>query len=127
MSLHADRAAKPPRSIRTAGRAWPIDWQRLYAALRGLVEAGTAPDEVVPGVTVHSEDVSRRPATQCRYWLRLCVEQRGRLADLGIGWARLEVGRESMEPWLLVRLSNGSGPCRGHGPFRPPRARRHGT
>lgn len=65
--------------------AWPIDWQRRYAALRSLVEAGAAlDDDVVPGVTVHSSDVGQWLATQRRDWERLSIEQRERLAALGV-------------------------------------------
>ncbi|MFJ5812275.1 helicase associated domain-containing protein [Streptomyces sp. NPDC093093] len=49
------------------------------------MKAGTALDDVAPGVTVHSDDVGPRPATQCRDRdrERLSAEQRERLAHLG--------------------------------------------
>ncbi len=69
--------------------AWPADWQRHYAALRELLrdeneEAGRA--EVLPGVTIHGQDVGKWLARQrtTKIWQALTDGQRERLEQLGI-------------------------------------------
>ncbi|MFJ2477978.1 Helicase associated domain protein [Streptomyces sp. NPDC087659] len=65
--------------------AWPIDWQRHYAAVRALViDGGAAVDEITPGVTVHGADVGRWLERQRETWAELSREQRERLAALGV-------------------------------------------
>ncbi|GGY13121.1 helicase [Streptomyces minutiscleroticus] len=64
--------------------AWPVDWQRHYAALRQLVEAGTTASGMEPGMRLHSMDVGRWLATQRQDWPRLAEGQRARLAKLGV-------------------------------------------
>ncbi|WP_328908034.1 helicase associated domain-containing protein [Streptomyces sp. NBC_00234] len=43
---------------------WPVDWQRHYAALAGLVAPGSVLAHVEPGSMVHGMDVGRWLATQ---------------------------------------------------------------
>ncbi|NJP80869.1 helicase, partial [Streptomyces sp. AA8] len=67
--------------------AWPVEWQRHYAAVRELLaEEDAAPADVLPGVTVHGMDVGRWLARQRRHavWQGLMDGQRERLQRLGI-------------------------------------------
>ncbi|MEU7068459.1 helicase associated domain-containing protein, partial [Streptomyces sp. NPDC046161] len=83
-NLDRDRAAQLAAIDRDWKPAWPIDWQRRYTALKTLLAAGTTLDDIVPGVTVHGEDIGRWLATQQRDWNQLSDEQQGRLAALGV-------------------------------------------
>ncbi|WP_404200213.1 DEAD/DEAH box helicase [Streptomyces tauricus] len=69
--------------------SWPADWQRHYAALRELLrdeneEADRA--EVLPGVTIHGQDVGKWLARQRtpKVWQALTDGQRERLQAIGI-------------------------------------------
>lgn len=64
--------------------AWPVDWQRHYAAVRGLVDAGTGVGDIGPGTTVHGADVGRWLNRQRSGWAKLSAGQRDRLAALGV-------------------------------------------
>ncbi|MEV5249893.1 DEAD/DEAH box helicase [Streptomyces werraensis] len=66
--------------------AWPVDWQRHYAALAQLVQAGTAWGEVEPGTGLHGMEVGRWLATQRQHvvWNGLTDGQRDRLRALGV-------------------------------------------
>ncbi|MFJ9054010.1 Helicase associated domain protein [Streptomyces bacillaris] len=67
--------------------AWPVTWQRHYAAVRELLaEEDTALTELLPGVTVHGMDVGKWLARQRQHtvWAGLMDGQRERLAQLGI-------------------------------------------
>nr|WSX47685.1 helicase associated domain-containing protein [Streptomyces sp. NBC_00974] len=63
---------------------WTINWQRHYAYLAQLLAGGARLDDVVPGVTLHGEDVGRWLATQRRDFSRLNQEQQRRLGELGV-------------------------------------------
>ncbi|MFG3208015.1 Helicase associated domain protein [Streptomyces sp. NPDC048192] len=66
--------------------AWPIDWQRNYAALARLLALGAELDEIVPGVTAGGTDVGRWLERQRQHvvWEGLTPGQRQRLTVLGI-------------------------------------------
>ncbi|PJN29009.1 helicase [Streptomyces sp. CB02959] len=64
---------------------WPIDWQRRYAALAGLIKDGATLAEVLPGVSVGGQDIGTWLQAQREDWERLSDGQRERLADLGVG------------------------------------------
>lgn len=63
---------------------WGVDWQRRYAGLRLLVESGAGWEEILPGVTVHGEDVGRWLQQQREGWNALAEGQRERLSALGV-------------------------------------------
>ncbi|MFF8506435.1 Helicase associated domain protein [Streptomyces anulatus] len=65
---------------------WPVDWQRSFAGVEGLVVMGAALEEVVPGVTVDGVDVGRWLERQRRHvvWEGLAEGQRARLEALGV-------------------------------------------
>ncbi|MBT2479571.1 DEAD/DEAH box helicase [Streptomyces sp. ISL-94] len=63
---------------------WTVDWQRHYAYLAQLLAAGARVEDVVPGVTLHGENVGRWLTSQRRNWDRLNEEQRRRLGELGV-------------------------------------------
>lgn len=64
---------------------WPAEWQRHYAALRELLRDEDQ-GEVLPGVTVHGQDVGRWLTRQRQHttWAKLTDGQRERLKALGI-------------------------------------------
>jgi len=66
--------------------AWALDWQRHYAWVRGLMEAGATLEEILPGVTWHGADVGRwlEQQRQRPVWDALSAEQQERLAALGV-------------------------------------------
>ncbi|MFC9504785.1 Helicase associated domain protein [Streptomyces sp. NPDC057002] len=66
--------------------AWPADWQRHYAALRELVRDEEGPVDVLPGVTVHGQDVGRwlKRNREHTVWHGLVDRQRQLLEELGI-------------------------------------------
>ncbi|WP_399133782.1 helicase associated domain-containing protein [Streptomyces sp. Li-HN-5-11] len=67
--------------------AWPVTWQRHYAAVRELLaEEDTTLTELLPGVTVHGMDVGKWLARQREHavWQALLPQQRERLEQLGI-------------------------------------------
>ncbi|MER6158201.1 Helicase associated domain protein [Streptomyces sp. NPDC001868] len=65
--------------------AWPADWQRHYAAVRELLRDEDGAD-ILPGVTVHGQDVGRwlRKQRQHTVWTGLTGGQRERLEALGV-------------------------------------------
>ncbi|MFC9133372.1 Helicase associated domain protein [Streptomyces sp. NPDC057099] len=66
--------------------AWPAGWQRHYAALRELVRDEEGPVDVLPGVTVHGQDVGRwlQRNREHTTWQELMDGQRLLLEELGI-------------------------------------------
>ncbi|WP_326615380.1 Helicase associated domain protein (plasmid) [Streptomyces scopuliridis] len=86
---------------------WAVDWQRHYAGLRALLEAGAGLEEVQPGVTYRGDDIGRWTARQARDWQQLTDGQRERLSNLGVkpavrhhkafapGRAKAEAGKRS--------------------------------
>ncbi|MFJ8589517.1 Helicase associated domain protein [Streptomyces sp. NPDC093595] len=66
--------------------AWPVDWQRHHAALKQLVQAGTAWAEIEPGTGLHGMDVGRwlHRQRQRTVWRGLMDGQRQRLQALGV-------------------------------------------
>ncbi|MEJ8645337.1 hypothetical protein WKI68_37250 [Streptomyces sp. MS1.HAVA.3] len=64
------------------GRNDPKDVFHTY--LVQLLAGGARLDDIVPGVTLHGEDVGRRLATRQRDWSRLNEEQQRRLCELGV-------------------------------------------
>ncbi|MEW1632107.1 Helicase associated domain protein [Streptomyces sp. NPDC089173] len=64
--------------------AWPVDWQRYYAALKGLVVPGGVVGCVEPGSMVNGLDVGGWLAAQQDRWERLSAGQRERLVQLGV-------------------------------------------
>ncbi|MEU6063705.1 helicase associated domain-containing protein [Streptomyces sp. NPDC047082] len=77
--------------------AWPIDWQRHYAAITQL-------DEIVPGVTAAGSDIGRWLERQRQHvvWEGLTEGQRERLTDLGV----TPLPRQRQTP---AKASRGSG------------------
>jgi superfamily II DNA or RNA helicase len=71
--------------------SWPIDWQRRYAGLRALVEAGGTLAEILPGVTWGGEDIGRWLERQRADWEQLSEGQRERLTELSITPAPAEL------------------------------------
>ncbi|MFI1286742.1 Helicase associated domain protein [Streptomyces sp. NPDC020858] len=63
---------------------WTVDWQRHYAYLAQLLAGGARLDDVVPGVTLHGEDVGRWLTAQRRDFSKLNDEQQRRLGKLGV-------------------------------------------
>ncbi|MER6392784.1 helicase associated domain-containing protein [Streptomyces sp. NPDC001523] len=66
------------------GHGWTVDWQRHHTYLAQLLTGGARLDDVVPGVTLHGEDVGRGLATQRRDFSKLNEEQQRRLDKLGV-------------------------------------------
>ncbi|MGA4944445.1 Helicase associated domain protein [Streptomyces cinereoruber] len=66
--------------------AWPLEWQRYYAALREMFVEESALVYVEPGVTVHGMDIGRWLAKQRQpaVWAGLMDGQRERLEQLGV-------------------------------------------
>ncbi|WP_406066905.1 helicase associated domain-containing protein [Streptomyces sp. NBC_01077] len=66
--------------------SWPAQWQRHFAALRGLVRDEEGPDQVMPGFTVHGMDVGKWLVRQQTpgVWAALNEGQRERLVGLGV-------------------------------------------
>ncbi|MGW7189386.1 Helicase associated domain protein [Streptomyces sp. NPDC054838] len=63
---------------------WTVDWQRHYAYLAQLLTDGARLNDVVPGITLHGDDVGRWLTTQQRDWNQLGNEQQRRLGKLGM-------------------------------------------
>jgi hypothetical protein len=65
---------------------WPVDWQRTYAAVRECLAACATLAEILPGVTLHGQDVGKWLAKQAQHavWKALMPEQRERLEQLGV-------------------------------------------
>ncbi|MGA4856724.1 Helicase associated domain protein [Streptomyces koyangensis] len=64
--------------------AWPVDWQRHYAALRGVMAPGSVLGYVEPGAMVNGLDVGRWLVAQQDVWEQLADGQRERLVQLGV-------------------------------------------
>ncbi|CAL9319886.1 Helicase associated domain protein [Streptomyces sp. SudanB25_2051] len=66
--------------------AWPVEWQRAYAAVRELLHDEDGQAVVLPGVTVHGMDLGRWLERQRRpeVWGALADGQRERLEALGV-------------------------------------------
>lgn len=66
--------------------AWPVDWQRSYAAVEQMIALGTVLEDVVPGVTASGMDVGRWLQRQREHvvWEQLADGQRQRLTALGV-------------------------------------------
>ncbi|MFD8940249.1 Helicase associated domain protein [Streptomyces sp. NPDC059578] len=81
--------------------AWPVDWQRHFAALRSVVVEGSVLGHVEPGAMVHGMDVGRWVAAQREpgAWRALSGEQRERLVALGV--------EPVVEPVAPVRRAGG--------------------
>ncbi|WP_331732031.1 Helicase associated domain protein [Streptomyces sp. NBC_00989] len=64
---------------------WPADWQRHFAAVRELLRDEDQ-TEVLPGMTIHGQDVGRWLNKQRQHatWATLKTGQRERLEQLGI-------------------------------------------
>ncbi|WP_392900984.1 Helicase associated domain protein [Streptomyces sp. LN699] len=75
-------AIDPDWNPRDAG--WTVDWQRHHAYLTQILADGTRLADVVPGVTLHGDDIGRWLTTQQRDWDRLNAEQQARLGKLGL-------------------------------------------
>ncbi|MFP8888058.1 DEAD/DEAH box helicase [Streptomyces mangrovi] len=65
---------------------WPLEWQRHYAAVRECLTGGAQLADLVPGVTVHGNDVGRwlQRQRQPVVWAGLIPAQHERLTQLGI-------------------------------------------
>ncbi|WP_240799467.1 helicase associated domain-containing protein [Streptomyces sp. A0958] len=63
---------------------WTVDWQRCYVGLAALLDAGSALEDVQPGVTYRGDDIGRWVVRQARDWAQLNAEQRRRLEELGV-------------------------------------------
>ncbi|MFD5989580.1 Helicase associated domain protein [Streptomyces cyaneofuscatus] len=63
---------------------WPVDWQRHYAALKGLVAPGGVLGYVEPGAIVNGLDVGAWLVAQQDGWEHLSAGQRERLVELGV-------------------------------------------
>ncbi|MFF6815959.1 Helicase associated domain protein [Streptomyces sp. NPDC012403] len=65
---------------------WPLNWQRHYRVLAGLVDADGHLPDIAPGVTFDGDDIGtwlqqqRKPST----WKLLSTEQQERLTKLGV-------------------------------------------
>ncbi|WOI60884.1 helicase associated domain-containing protein [Streptomyces fradiae] len=66
--------------------AWPVEWQRRFAAVRELLRDEDGQAVVLPGVTVHGMDVGRwlERQRQPGVWAGLADGQRERLEALGV-------------------------------------------
>ncbi|WP_319191968.1 helicase associated domain-containing protein [Streptomyces sp. AK04-3B] len=86
LDRHPERAAALAAIDPDWNPAWPVTWQRHYAAVRELLRDEDGQTEVQPGVTVSGMDVGawlarqRQPAV----WQALADGQRERLEQLGI-------------------------------------------
>ncbi|MFH9090760.1 Helicase associated domain protein [Streptomyces sp. NPDC017673] len=65
---------------------WPLDWQRHYRVLAGLVEADGSLPDIAPGVLFEGDDLGKWLQQQKlpAVWARLLPEQQERLSTLGI-------------------------------------------
>ncbi|WP_443743002.1 Helicase associated domain protein [Streptomyces pinistramenti] len=63
---------------------WPIDWQRRYADFAAALAGGATPAEILPGVTIHGQDIGLWLQAQRAGWEQLGVGQRERLAQHGV-------------------------------------------
>ncbi|MET7296566.1 Helicase associated domain protein [Streptomyces griseoloalbus] len=65
---------------------WPLDWQRHYRILAGLVDADGHLPDIAPGVLMDGDNVGRWLARQreASTWAQLSTEQQERLSKLGV-------------------------------------------
>jgi hypothetical protein len=65
---------------------WPADWQRHYTAVCGLLADGATLEELLPGVTIRSEDTGRWLQRQREHaaWAKLSDGQREKLTGIGV-------------------------------------------
>ncbi|MGW5852553.1 Helicase associated domain protein [Streptomyces sp. NPDC055254] len=89
---------------------WTVDWQRHHAYLTQLLAAGARLDDVVPGVTLHGEDVGRWLTTQRRDFSRLNEEQQRRLGELGV--------KTAVRVRKAAKTAAATGPRAGGGAFQ---------
>ncbi|WP_053748123.1 helicase associated domain-containing protein [Streptomyces sp. MMG1533] len=66
--------------------AWPVDWQRHYAAVRELLREEAGVTELQPGITCHGMDVGRwlQKNRQHAVWQGLMEGQRELLEAIGV-------------------------------------------
>ncbi|MFD7596308.1 Helicase associated domain protein [Kitasatospora sp. NPDC059812] len=66
--------------------AWPLDWQRHYAAVADCLDGGAQLGDLLPGVTIHGLDIGRWLERQRQHhlWHGLTDAQRERLTQLGV-------------------------------------------
>ncbi|MFI8998651.1 Helicase associated domain protein [Streptomyces sp. NPDC053542] len=83
---HPERAAALAAIDPEWNPAWPVDWQRHYAAVRECLAGGARVEDLLPGVTVSGADIGRWLARQREHttWSKLSAGQRERLEQLGI-------------------------------------------
>ncbi|MGW4809350.1 Helicase associated domain protein [Kitasatospora sp. NPDC004272] len=76
--------------------AWPMEWQRHYAAVAECVDGGAGLADLLPGVTIHGLDVGRWLEQQRQHvvWRGLMDGQRERLAALGVEPLPAPAGQE---------------------------------
>ncbi|MFD9324003.1 Helicase associated domain protein [Streptomyces sp. NPDC060053] len=86
LDRHPERAAALVAIDPDWNPAWPVSWQRHYAAVRELLRDEDGQTEVQPGVTVSGMDVGAWLAKQRQptVWQALAHGQRERLEQLGI-------------------------------------------
>ncbi|KPI22236.1 helicase-associated protein [Actinobacteria bacterium OV320] len=86
LDRHPERAAALAAIDPDWNPAWPVSWQRHYAAVRELLRDEDGQTEVQPGVTVSGMDVGAWLARQRQptVWQALADGQRERLEQLGI-------------------------------------------
>ncbi|MFG3034962.1 Helicase associated domain protein [Streptomyces sp. NPDC048253] len=86
LDRHPERAAALAAIDPDWNPAWPVSWQRHYAAVRELLRDEDGQTEVQPGVTVSGMDVGAWLARQLQptVWQALADGQRERLEQLGI-------------------------------------------
>ncbi|WP_237321340.1 DEAD/DEAH box helicase [Streptomyces sp. JJ36] len=86
--------------------AWPVSWQRRYAALAYLLQEEEGVPEVPPGVRVHGTDVGT--------WLHRQTTP--------VGWAQLAAGQRQLLEQLGIQVpeETGTGTQRGKQPAPVP-------
>ncbi|MFJ9079460.1 helicase associated domain-containing protein, partial [Streptomyces sp. NPDC102278] len=90
---------------------WTVDWQRHHAYLTQLLAGGTRLADVVPGVTLHGDNIGRWLTTQQRDFSKLNAEQQRRLAELG-------VKKAAQARKAPAKAAAASGPGAGGGAFQ---------
>ncbi|TJZ44654.1 DEAD/DEAH box helicase [Streptomyces piniterrae] len=91
---------------------WTVDWQRHFAGLRALIEAGGTLKEVQPGVTYHGNDIGQWLVRQVREWERLGDGQRLRLKALGVRPAQRS--RKALQQPRKGPVRPAAAPTHGH-------------
>ncbi|MYV49588.1 hypothetical protein GT031_29555 [Streptomyces sp. SID2888] len=96
---------------------WTVDWQRHYAGLQTLLEAGGTLEVVLPGVSYRGDDIGAWLRKQRAQWAQLNAEQQQqRLGALGVApapgpAAAKAPGRPSVGP-ARARRANPPAPGR---------------